>query len=398
MNEPRLAGAALTQPVYLDHQASTPLDPDVLEAMLPWLRSSGANPHSTENSAGRSALDAIEQARDAVAALVGARPANVVFTAGATEATNLVLRSLAGTGARFAASAIEHPCVLATLDDLETAGAEIESIAIDADGIIELDAVEAALSARCTLLSVMAVNNEIGTIQPVAEVGMLARAAGTLFHCDAVQAAGRIMLDLETDRIDFAALSAHKIYGPQGIGALCCSDDGRRMLRPLVTGGGQEQGLRSGTLPVALCVGFGRACEIARQRLDADAAHAQALSETLLRILAKAGTGAIVNGSRTERVPHNLSLRFDGIDADALLAAVPQLQLSTGSACSSGAIGTSHVLAAIGLSPEEAASTIRVGLGRRTTEEQIVMAGHAIAAAVEMLGGCVGEGQYRYRA
>lgn len=373
------------EPVYLDHQASTPLDAEVLEAMLPWMSLPG-NPHSSEHAIGRAGMAAVEQARAQVADLVGSDPEDVVFTSGATEAVNLVLRSFSHTEKRLAASAIEHACVLETMHRAAKLGVSVSEIAVDENGIVELDAVQETAD-RCDLLAVMAVNNEIGTVQPIADIAAVARSAGSLYLCDAAQAAGRIGLDQKASGIDYLTLSAHKLYGPQGIGALSAPRHARERLVPQITGGGQQRGLRSGTLPVALCVGFGAASAIARREMARDDRHATELRDLLLDELER-GVGPLgVNGSLDERVPHNLSIRIPGVDADELLASTPAIAMSTGSACSSGALSHSHVLRAIGLDPADASSSIRIGFGRRTTREQVVWAASAIVDAVTALRG-----------
>lgn len=378
-------GTGTVDTVYLDHQASTPLDPEVLDAMLPWLRA-GGNPHSAEHAAGRAAHAAVEGARAEVADLIGAEPDDVVFTSGATEAVNLVLRGLATSPMRVAVSAIEHSCVIGTAAVLARAGGMVTTVPVDSDGIVDLDALHDALRSS-DLAAVMAVNNEIGTVQPIREAAAIARAAGRPYLCDAAQAAGRIPLDQRGMGIDYLTLSAHKMYGPQGIGAMSASREARRRLDPLVTGGGQQGGLRAGTLPVALCVGFGRASALARSMMRDDARHARKLSDLMLSELERGIDGVAVNGSLDQRVPQNLNLRFDGLLADDILARLPDVAMSTGSACSSGALGTSHVLKAIGLDDTDASSSIRIGFGRRTTREQVLSASSAIVDTVNALRG-----------
>jgi len=372
-------------PIYLDFQATTPLEPRALEAMLPWLAGCAGNPHASENAAGRAAYDAVEHARTQVAALIGGEPEGIIFTANATEATNIVLRSFARPGEHIAASAIEHACVYATLCALEAAGARVTTVPVDGDGLVNLDALADAIDDGATLVSVMAVNNEVGTIQPTEAITGLCRVASCRFHTDAAQALGRVPLNFTFDGIDFASLSAHKIYGPQGIGAIYAKPELLSALVPIATGGDQERGLRPGTLSVALCVGFGEACAIAAERIEDDCRHAAGLSERFMARLTAEIADVQVNGSLQSRVPHNLNIAFHDIDADELLALVSQLALSTGSACSSGAIAPSRVLMAMGLADDLIAGSIRIGFGRTTTHADVDCAASALADAVSGL-------------
>lgn len=363
--------------IYLDHQATTPIDPRVLEAMLPWM-SQPANPHAT-HAFGRAAAAAVETARDRIGALVGARPEDVYLTGGATEAANMAIRFLPD-GSRVLTSSIEHACVLETLASLVGA-LDVTTAAVGADGLIDPDDFADALDGHDAAI-VMAVNNEIGTVQPMAEIAAACRLTGTGLFTDVTQAAGRIPVDLTAWGVQAGWLSSHRIYGPQGIGALVWR--GTQPPRPLITGGGQERGVRSGTVATALAVGFGAACEIATREMAADAKHAAALSARFLDHLRQVHPWLVVNGSMDRRVPHNLSVSFPGIDADALVAGLPELAISTGSACSAGAIGVSHVLAAI-TSTQVADGTIRVGFGRQTTSEEVDAAASMVIRAVETL-------------
>ena len=365
--------------IYLDHQATTAPDPRVLEAMLPWM-SRPANPHAT-HAFGRAAADAVETARGQIAALVGAHPQEVFLTAGATEAANIAIRALPA-GSRVLVSPIEHACVIETLaartGDLDVAVAPIGS-----DGVLDADQFADALDGRDVAI-VMAVNNEIGTVQPIAEIAAACRLVDASLLTDVSQAAGRIPVDLSGWNASGAWLSSHKIYGPQGIGALVWRGNGAP--KPVVTGGGQERGVRSGTVATALAVGFGVACDIALREMAQDARQAAALSRRLLETVRALHPDVIVNGSLEHRVPQNLSLAFSGIDADALVASLPTLAISTGSACSAGAIGTSHVLAAIAPS-HVAESTVRIGIGRTTTTDEVDEAATLIGKAVAALAG-----------
>lgn len=364
--------------IYLDHQATTPADPRVVEAMSPWW-GRPANPHAGGHDYGRAARDAVEDARARVAALIGAHCDEIYFTGSATEAVNIVIRSLS-PGDEVATSAIEHACVRSTLADpaLRLAAS---TAPVGEDGIVDVDAFARILDPETALACIMAVNNEVGTIQPVDDIGAICAEAAVPFLCDLAQAAGRIRVDVRRAGIGFAALSSHKIYGPQGIGALYCRRDLRSRLRPLVTGGGQEDGLRCGTLPTALCVGFGTACDLAAGSLEADQGHARTLATAFLVAITSAFPDVELNGSAADRVPHNLNIGIPGVDAEALLARLPGIAMSTGSACSSGAIEQSHVLAAMGLDPARSDAAFRVGFGRHTTAADAARAARLIIEA-----------------
>lgn len=352
--------------IYLDYQATTPLAPEAREAMLPWLagpESSGfANPHSAHRP-GRIAAAAVEIAREKVAALLPAG-GRVVFTSGATEALNLAI--MGSPASRLAVSAIEHAAVLETAQ-LRDSGCEI--LPVDDDGLVDP---QVSLPAGVQLVAVMQVNNEIGTIQPVAELAARARAAGALFLCDAVQGAGKLAAP---EGADFVAISAHKLHGPKGIGALWVRDG--VPLQPQVHGGGQEGGLRSGTLSPALCAGFGAAAELARNRMSADAAHA----ENLWQAARAALPDFVLNGSAARRWHGNLNLRREGLDVARLMSDLRNIAFSAGSACASGSGKPSHVLRAIGLDEKKARSSIRLGFGRYTRMSEIAEACALIAAA-----------------
>lgn len=372
--------------IYLDHQASTPLSCAALEAMRPWLEGKPSNPHATSNPAGRAGHAAIETARAQVADLVGAEPENVIFTSGATEAANIVLRSLGRPGTHIVTSAIEHACVAATVADLVRLGVRATVVGVDEAGLVDLDEVGSALQDGGDLVSIMAVNNEVGTIQPIREIANMAQSAGAMFHTDAAQAVGRIPLDLRRQGIDLLTLSGHKLYGPQGIGAIVGTRDALARLRPVTTGGGQELGLRPGTLPIALCAGLGAACCEAAVRMDADTAHARTLSKRFLATLCTEIPDLGVNGDVDARVPQNLNLLIPGCDADDLVRRLTGVTISSGSACSSGALGSSPVLRAMGLSAAEADASIRIGFGRGNTEAEVVRAAQDIARAVAEAG------------
>jgi cysteine desulfurase len=374
--------------IYLDHPATTPCDPRVLEAMLPYFSSSAANPHNRDHAAGRAAAAAIERARAEIAALIGARPSEILFTSGATEANNLALHGVVqarrARGRHVVSVATEHASVLEPLGALARDGFEVTILPVDAGGRLDPGRLAASLRADTILVSVMAVNNEIGTIQPLAEIGALTRARGIAFHSDAAQAAGRLALDVGALGVDLLSLSAHKLYGPAGIGALYLRTDD---LVPLQQGGGQERGLRPGTLPTPLCVGFGRAAVLAVAGLAEEPARLATLADRLWHGLEHAIPGLRRNGDTRHGVAGLLSLSLPGIDATELMEDLPELALSSGAACHAATGRPSSVLSAIGLDSVAAHGTIRLGLGRWTTEPEVDRAIDLIAAAALRLSG-----------
>lgn len=379
------------RPIYLDHHATTPLDPRVLAAMRPWWEENFANPHSVEHAMGRAAEEAVEEARAHVAELIGADPREVIFTSGATESNNIAIKGAArfagpaaGSGdarSRIITLATEHKCVLESVRDLAAEGFEPVVLPVRPDGLLDLDLLRAALETPTLLVSVMAVNNETGVVQDLAAIGEIVKAAGALFHTDAAQAGGRIPLDVEEIRADLLSLSGHKIYGPKGVGALYVRRRPRVRLAPLFSGGGQERGLRSGTLPAPLLVGLGEAARIAAAEGLLDSGRIAGQRQILLDGLQAAIPGLRVNGTMEARVAGNLNLTFPGIEAQALLAALPGLCLSTGSACSSAEIAPSYVLGAMGIPDSEARATLRIGLGRFTSPAEMTRAAAMIGDA-----------------
>jgi cysteine desulfurase len=369
----------MRKPVYLDHHSTTPVDPRVLEAMLPYFGPKFGNAASRSHLFGWEAEKAVDAARKRVAQLAGAAAREIVFTSGATESNNLAIK---GAGAQHIVTMkTEHRAVL---DPAARSGARVTSLAPLADGLIDLDALREAIDpGEPTLVSVMAANNEIGVIQPVREIGAICREKRAMFHCDAAQAFGKIPIDVEADGIDLLSVSAHKLYGPKGVGALYVR---RRRVRlaAQMDGGGHEFGMRSGTLNVPGIVGFGEAAAIAAREMDQDAARIGALRDRLLAALA-AELEIVVNGSLGRRLAGNLNVSFRGVDADALLMAMPEVALSTGSACSSAEVAPSHVLRAIGVSAEMARSAVRFGLGRFNTEEEIDSVAGRVVEAVKRL-------------
>lgn len=372
-------------PVYLDNQATTPCDPRVVAAMLPWFTERFGNPHSAEHAMGRQAEQAVEAARAQVAALIGADPREIVLTSGATESNNIAIKGAARFhAARFNTSserrrivtvATEHKCVLESVADLAAEGFEPVMLPVGADGLLDPAVLAEALRVPTLLVSVMAVNNETGVVQDLPTLAAITREAGALFHTDAAQAAGKIPLNVAG--IDLLSLSGHKLYGPKGVGALYVRRRPRVRLAPLFSGGGQERGLRAGTLPTPLVVGFGEACRLAALEMVAEAARLTLLRD---RLLAGLRVPVTINGSFARRVPGNLNLTLPYPALD-VLRSQPDLCVSTGSACSSAAIEPSYVLRAMGLAPEQAARTLRVGLGRFTSAADVDFAAAALSAA-----------------
>ena len=362
------------RPIYLDNHATTPVDPRVLDAMLPYFKERFGNPHSASHFYGWEAAEAVEIAREQVARLIGAEQDEIYFTSGATESNNLALKG----GARFyrgrknhvVTCVTEHMCVLDSAFQLEKEGTRVTYVRVKADGLIDLNELRQAITDDTAIVSIMAVQNEIGVIQPVAEIGAMCRAKGAFFHTDAAQAVAKVPLDVKAMQIDLLSLTAHKIYGPMGIGALYVTKRPRVRLQPLFSGGGQEKNLRSGTLPAPLVVGFGAACDIGQSEMTDEAVRLGTLRNRLLERLDAAG-GVHVNGSMETRVPGNLNVSVDGCRAEDIMAALPDLAFSSGSACTSVSEESSYVLRALGLSNEMADSSLRFGLGRFTTDDEI---------------------------
>ena len=364
--------------VYLDYNATTPVDPRVCSAMLASLSDSYGNASSREHAWGWDAADAVEQARSIVADCVGARPSEIVFTSGATEALNTAIRGFVGyegwANKKIVVAATEHQAVLAPCFRLaERTGVEVALLRVDLQGRVDLEELERTLdSTKRTLVAIMAVNNETGTVQPVLEVARVIREAGSMFLCDVTQALGKMGLDVHASGIDLAALSAHKICGPKGGGALFVRRGEPEIdLAPLVVGGGQEHGLRGGTLNVPAIVGFGEACRIVREEWKEEAIRVARLRDRLEQELLTGLSDIWINGDRQNRIPNTSSIGFRGVDARALIRDMHDIAVSTRAACSSGAASPSHVLKAIGLTDDEAYSCIRFSLGRFTTEKEI---------------------------
>ncbi|WP_019090997.1 cysteine desulfurase family protein [Komagataeibacter europaeus] len=377
--------------IYLDYQATTPCDPRVVAEMMPWFTERFANPHSLDHAAGRAAHDAVEQARAEVAAILGADVREIVLTSGATEANNIAIkgavRHLLDRGdarRRVITLATEHKCVLESVRDLAREGCEPVILPVRADGTLDPDVLADALSVPTLLVSIMAANNETGVVQDMAALAPLVRNAGALLHSDLAQAVGKMDVDVRAWDLDLASVSGHKLYGPKGVGALFVRRRPRVRLTPLFSGGGQERGLRSGTLPAPLVIGFGAACRIARDEGPAERARVAGLRDRLLAALRAGCDGIHVHGamSGSGRLAGNLNLRFDGVRALDLLAAVPQLCLSTGSACSSAEVTPSYVLTAMGLDAVQAAGGLRLAVGRYTSPADVDRAAVILCQAV----------------
>lgn len=362
-------------PIYMDYHATTPVDPRVLDAMLPFFKGEFGNAASKSHSFGWRAEEAVEAARAQVANLIGASAKELVWTSGATESNNLAIKGAAQfyreKGRHLVTVATEHKAVLDSMHALERDGWTVTVLPVARDGRVDPAAVKAALRPDTVLVSVMHANNETGVIQPIEEIGAITRAAGVLFHCDAVQSAGKIPFDVERANVDLASLSAHKLYGPKGVGALYVRRKPRVRLTTQIDGGGHERGFRSGTLNVPGIVGFGVACALAGAERDAEAARVLALRERLRRGL-EAGLDLVtLNGSLEHRLPGNLNVSFAYVEGEAMMMAIKDVAVSSGSACTSASLEPSYVLRAMGVSDDLAHSSIRFGLGRFTTAEEV---------------------------
>ena len=380
--------------IYLDHHATTPVDARVLEAMLPFFTEKFGNAASKQHRFGWDASDAVERARKQVAALIGAGSKDVVFTSGATEANNLAIKgatrategteSSEGRRDHIVTISTEHKAVLDPIASLGRDGWRVTVVPVGRDGLVDVADVAAAISERTALVSVMAANNEIGVLQPIKELAGAAHAKGAWFHTDAVQAAGKVPFDVEELDVDLASISAHKVYGPKGVGALYVRRRGRNVsIAPQIDGGGHERGMRSGTLNVPGIVGFGRAAEIAREEMASESARVGALRDRLLERLQAATDGMTVNGMMDARLPGNLNVSFDGIDGEALLLSLDDIAVSSGAACTQAE--PSHVLMALGHSKDRALASLRFGIGRGTTADEVDYAAAKVSDVVRRL-------------
>ena len=379
------------RPVYLDFHATTPVDPRVLEAMLPYFTEQFGNPASRQHAYGWESQKAVDAARSQVAALIGASPSEIVFTSGASESNNLAIKGAVHAhrdrGDHIITAATEHKSVLDSCNCLEREGCRVTRLGVDARGFIDLDELRSAITNRTILVTIMAANNEIGTLQPLAEIGAIAQHRGVLFHTDAAQAAGKVPLDVASAGIDLLSLTGHKYYGPKGAGALYVRRRKPRLeLTCQIDGGGHENGFRSGTLNVPGLVGLGRAAELCREEMPQESARLSAMRDRLFAGLQRNLDGVRLNGPANDRrLPHNLHVSFDDVEGEALLMALGDLAVSTGSACSSGSQAPSHVLQAIGAVGDRAGASIRFGLGRPTIDEHIDFAIDRVTTVVRAL-------------
>jgi len=363
------------RPLYLDAQATTVIDPRVLDAMLPYMTNMYGNPHSRTHAFGWESEDAVEHARKQVADLINADPKEIIFTSGATESNNI---SVKGVGRFYQenkkhvlTTTIEHKCVLDSCRALESEGFDVTYLPVKKNGIIDLEEFKKALRPDTSLVSIMYVNNEIGCIQPIKEIGEICRARKIFFHTDAAQAVGKIPIDVNKEKIDLMSISGHKLYGPKGIGALYVRRKPRVRLEPIQSGGGQERGMRSGTVPTHLCVGLGSASEVALQEMDYDNERITRLSNRLINRIQSELTHCVINGDPDQRYPGCVNISFAFVEGESLLMALKSIALSSGSACTSASLEPSYVLRAIGAEEDLAHSSIRFGIGRFTTESEI---------------------------
>jgi cysteine desulfurase len=375
-------------PIYLDYSATTPVDPRVVDKMIPWLYEKFGNPASTSHAYGWEAKQAVEDARRQVAELINADPKEIVFTSGATESDNLACKGVARfhkeKGKHLITQKTEHKAILDSMRELEREGFEVTYLDVDKDGLISMDELKAAIRPDTTLVSIMAVNNEVGVIQPIEEIGRLCREKGVLFHCDATQAIGKIPLDMQQLQIDLLSMSSHKIYGPKGIGAIYIRRKPRARLEAIIHGGGHERGFRSGTLATHQIVGMGEAYRLAKEEMATEPERERKLRDRLMEGLSKI-EATHVNGSLEHRVAFNLNMSFAFVEGEALMASCKDIAVSSGSACTSASLEPSYVLRAMGLDDELAHSSLRFTLGRFTTEEEIDYAVRLITEQVAKL-------------
>jgi cysteine desulfurase len=363
-------------PIYLDNHSTTPCDPRVLEVMLPYFTEKFGNAASRNHSFGWETEAAVEAARKQIAHLINVDAKEIIFTSGATESDNLALQGIVEMyrekGDHVITSATEHRAVIDTAKYLEKKGVKVTFLPVDKMGMVNPDDVRNAITDKTILISIMMANNEIGTINPVAAIGKVAKEKGVIFHCDATQGVGKIPVDVQEMGIDLMSFSAHKIYGPKGVGALYVRRKAPRVrLEPLIYGGGHERGMRSGTLPVPLIVGFGKACELCEQEMPTESVRIAKMRDRLQEGIMKGMDEVYLNGHPTERLPNNLNVSFAYVEGEALLMGVKEIALSSGSACTSATLEPSYVLRALGVGSDLAHSSIRFGLGRFTTDEEV---------------------------
>ena len=379
----------IEKPIFLDNQSTTALDSRVFEKMSPFFKEDYGNPHSTHHSYGREASEAINTARKAIASNLNANHQDIYFTSGATESNNILIKGL-GSFSKVKSKRIitlksEHKCVLQSCKRLEEDGFEVIYLSPKSDGLVDLDELENALNEPTFLTSIMFVNNETGVIQPMKKIGELCRDYESVFHTDAAQAAGKIDINVEELNIDALSISGHKMYGPKGIGVLYVNTPTRLQIKPLFDGGGQEKELRSGTLPTPLCVGLSEAFNLSLKEKDQKNEQIIELRLKMLEILSNSINDLKVNGSNTSRIEGNLNIMIPGIDAEVLINNMPEIAISTGSACTSGFVERSHVLQSMGMTDEEASYSFRIGIGKHNTREEIETASNTIINAVNKI-------------
>jgi len=377
--------------IYLDNQATTPLDPEVFSAMSPWFTEKFGNASSRNHTYGWEAEEAVEIARESVAAIIGSLPKEIIFTSGATEANNIALQGAAknyqNQGRHIITLKTEHKAVMDVCQHLSKDGFDITYLPVDKDGILDVNKFEDAIRDDTILASVMHVNNEIGVIQPIKELGAICKNKGVIFHVDAAQSLGKIPINVDYMGIDLLSISAHKFYGPKGIGGLYIRRKNPRIqLQPIMFGGGHERGIRSGTLPVPNIVGMGRACDLAADVMNEENLKITTLRDALLQGIRDENPNALVNGSMEYRVAGNLNMSFPGVNNEAIIAAIPEIAISSGSACTTSTMEPSHVLLALGMSKEEAYSSLRFGIGRFNTEQDIQIAVKSMNGCMKKLG------------
>lgn len=376
-------------PIYLDYQSTTPCDPRVVDEMIPYFTEKFGNPHSRSHIFGWESEEAVEVARAQVAKLINANPKEIVFTSGATESNNMSIKGIAhfykDKKNHIITVETEHKCILDACKHLEAEGFKVTYLPVKANGLVDLEVLENAITSETSLVSVMGINNEIGVIQPLAEIGKICRKHSVFFHSDCAQAFGKIPLDVKAMQIDLMSISGHKTYGPKGVGVLYVNRKPRVRLKPLISGGGQERGFRSGTVPTPLVVGLGKAAEIAMNEMEKDYAHIKHLSDKFLNAIMKTIPNVYLNGDEKQRYPGNLNLSFAYVEGESLIIAIKELAVSSGSACTSSSLEPSYVLRALGVDEDLAHTSIRFGIGRFTTEAEIDEAIKIISRNIQKL-------------
>ena len=381
---------AIKLPIYMDNHATTPVDPRVVDAMLPYFTEKFGNAASRNHAFGWAGEEAVENARAQIAQLIGATPKEIVFTSGATESDNLAIKGVAEMyrekGNHIITQVTEHKAVLDTCKRLEKEGYEVTYLPVEKDGRINLDDLRRAITPKTILISIMYANNEIGVIQPVAEIGKIAKEKGVFFHSDAVQAVGKVPVDVQKDGIDLLSISAHKLYGPKGVGALYVRRKNPRVqLTAMVDGGGHERGMRSGTLNVPGIVGFGKACELCRLEMAEETKKLSALRDRLKEAIMSKLDETFINGTMEHHLPHNINISFAYVEGESLLMGINDVAVSSGSACTSATLEPSYVLKALGVGEDLAHTSIRFGIGRFNTEEEVDYVANRVVETVNRL-------------